>query len=60
MESLIRIPLMAWVFVHVLCVVLYRVKYSSGAHPTSYPTGTRGFFLVSKPAGAWSWPLTPI
>jgi hypothetical protein len=30
----------------------------SGAHPTSYPMGTRGSFPGGKAAGAWSWPLT--
>jgi hypothetical protein len=30
-----------------------------GAHPTSYPMGTRGAFPAGKAAGAWSWPLTP-
>jgi hypothetical protein len=37
-----------------------RVQNGSGAHPTSYPMGTRGSFLGGKAAGAWSWPLTSI
>jgi len=31
-----------------------------GAHPASYPTGTRGSFLGVTATGAWSWPLTSI
>jgi hypothetical protein len=38
----------------------HRVQNGSGAHPASYPTGTRGFFPGSKAAAAWSWPLTSI
>jgi hypothetical protein len=38
----------------------HRVKSGSWAHPASYPMGTRGSFLGSKAAGAWSWPLTCI
>jgi hypothetical protein len=30
----------------------YRVQNSSGAHPASYPMGTRGSFPGSKAAGA--------
>jgi hypothetical protein len=30
----------------------YRVQNGSGAHPASYPMGTRGSFLGGKPAGA--------
>jgi hypothetical protein len=30
----------------------YRVQNGSGAHPASYPMGTRGSFPVSKAAGA--------
>jgi hypothetical protein len=29
-----------------------RVQNSSGAHPASYPVGTRGFFLGSKAVAA--------
>jgi hypothetical protein len=36
----------------------YRVQTGSGAHPASYPMGTRGSFRGGKAAGAWSWPLT--
>jgi hypothetical protein len=38
----------------------HRVQNGSGAHPASYPTGTRVSFPGSKAAGAWSWPLTAI
>jgi hypothetical protein len=36
----------------------HRVQNGSGAHPASYPMGTRGSFPGGKAAGAWSWPLT--
>jgi hypothetical protein len=35
----------------------HRVQNGSGAHPASYPMGTRGSFPGGKAAGAWSWPL---
>jgi hypothetical protein len=35
----------------------HRVHNGSGAHPASYPMGTRGSFPGGKAAGAWSWPL---
>jgi hypothetical protein len=38
----------------------HRIQNTSGAHPASYPMGTRGSFCGSKAAGAWSWPLTSI
>jgi hypothetical protein len=38
----------------------HRVQNGSGAHPASYPMGTRGSFPGNKEAGAWSWPLTSI
>jgi hypothetical protein len=38
----------------------HRVQTCSGAHPASYPMGTRGFFSGSKATGAWSWPLSSI
>jgi hypothetical protein len=38
----------------------HHVQNGSGAHPDSYPVGTRGSFLGGKVARAWSWPLTPI
>jgi hypothetical protein len=38
----------------------HRVQTGSGAHPASYPMGTRGSFPVGKAAGPWSWPLTSI
>jgi hypothetical protein len=37
-----------------------RVQNGSGAHPASYPMGTRGFFPGNKAAGAWIWPFTSI
>jgi hypothetical protein len=43
---------MAW-----LCLPLI---LRSGAHPASYPMGTRVSFPGGKAAGAWSWPLTSI
>jgi hypothetical protein len=36
----------------------HRVQNGSGAHPASYPRGTRGSFPGGKAAGAWSWPFT--
>jgi hypothetical protein len=36
------------------------VQNCSGAHPASYPMGTRDSFPVGKAAGAWRWPLTSI
>jgi hypothetical protein len=33
---------------------LHRVQNSFGAHPASYPVGTRGSFPGGKAAGAWS------
>jgi hypothetical protein len=38
----------------------HRVQNGSGAHPASYPVGTRGCFPGAKAGGAWSWPLTSI
>jgi hypothetical protein len=38
----------------------HRVQNGSGAHPVSYPMGTRGSFPGGKAAEAWSWPLTSI
>jgi hypothetical protein len=38
----------------------HRVQNGSGAHPASYPMGTRGSFPGGKVAGTWSWPLTCI
>jgi hypothetical protein len=38
----------------------HRVQNGSGAHPASYPMGTRSSFPGGKAAGAWSWPLTSI
>jgi hypothetical protein len=32
----------------------HRVKNGSGAHPASYPMGTRGSSPGGKAAGAWS------
>jgi hypothetical protein len=36
------------------------VQNGSGAHPASYPVGTRSSFPGGKAAGAGSWPLTSI
>jgi len=33
---------------------------TAGAHPASYPTGTRDSFPGGETAEAWSWPLTSI
>jgi hypothetical protein len=38
----------------------HRVQTGSGAHPASYPMGTRCSFPGCKAAEAWSWPLTSI
>jgi hypothetical protein len=38
----------------------HRVQTGSGAYPASYIMGTRGSFLGSKAAGAWSWPFISI
>jgi hypothetical protein len=40
--------------------VHHRVQNGSGAHPASYPMGTRGSFPGGKATGSWSWPLTSI
>jgi hypothetical protein len=32
----------------------HRLQNGSGAHPASYPMGTRGSFPGGKAAGAWS------
>jgi hypothetical protein len=37
-----------------------RVQNGSGAHPASYPMGTRGSFSGGKATWAWSWLLTSI
>jgi hypothetical protein len=34
-----------------------RVHTGCGAHPSTYPMGTRGSLRGGKSAGAWSWPL---
>jgi len=36
------------------------IQTNSGAHPDSYPMGTRGSFPKVKLVGAWRWPLTSI
>jgi len=36
----------------------HRDQTGSGAHLTSYPMGTWGFFPGGKAAASWSWPLT--
>jgi hypothetical protein len=38
----------------------HRVQNGFGAHPASYPMGTRGTSPGGKAAGAWSLPLTSI
>jgi hypothetical protein len=38
----------------------HHIQNISGAHPASYPMGTRGSFPGVRAAGAWSWPLTSI
>jgi hypothetical protein len=38
----------------------HRVQIGSGAHPATYPMGTRGSFLGGKTAGALSRPLISI
>jgi hypothetical protein len=35
-----------------VCRFHHRVQNGSGAHPASYPMGTRGFFPGNKAAGA--------
>jgi hypothetical protein len=37
----------------------HRVQNGSGAHPASYPMGTRNCFPGGKAAGAWSYTSTP-
>jgi hypothetical protein len=37
----------------------HRVQIGCGAHPGSYPMGTRDSYLGGKAAGAWSWLPTP-
>jgi hypothetical protein len=50
--SRVRFPAGAGNFSH-----HHRIQNGSGAHPASYPMGTRCFL---PGAGAWSWPLTSI
>jgi hypothetical protein len=38
----------------------HRVQNGSGAHPASYPVGTRSSFSGGKASRAWSWPLASI
>jgi hypothetical protein len=45
--SRVRFPAGAWNF-----SLHHRVQKGSGAHPASYPMGTRGSFLGCKAAGA--------
>jgi hypothetical protein len=40
--------------------LLHRVQTGSGAHPTSYPMGTKGIFSGDKDVGAWSWLLISV
>jgi hypothetical protein len=37
----------------------HHIQAGSGAHPASYPMGTRGSFPGDKASRVWSWPLTP-
>jgi hypothetical protein len=37
----------------------HHIQTSSGAHPASYPMGTKGSFPRGKAAGAWSYTSTP-
>jgi hypothetical protein len=39
--------------------LLHVVQTGSGAHPASYPMGTRGSFLGGKAAEAWSYNSPP-
>jgi hypothetical protein len=38
----------------------YSAQTGSGAHPASYPMGTRSSFPGGKAVRAWNWPLTSI
>jgi len=38
----------------------HRFQTGSGAHPASYPMGTRVSIPGGKAAGSWSWPLASI
>jgi hypothetical protein len=38
--------------------LLHSAQTNSGAHPASYPVGTKGSLPRAKVAGVWSWPLT--
>jgi hypothetical protein len=40
--------------------LLHHIQPSSGAHPASYPMGTRGCFPGGKAVRVWSWQLTSI
>jgi hypothetical protein len=51
--SVVRVPVVAGNF-----SLHHRVQHGSGAHPASYPMGTRGSLPGGKAAGAWIWPLT--
>jgi hypothetical protein len=53
-ESRVRFPAEAGNF-----SLHHRVQNGSGAHPASYPMGTRGSFPGSKAVGAWSYIYTP-
>jgi hypothetical protein len=45
-----------WQEFFLLC---HRVQTGPGAHPASYPGGTRGSLSAGKAVGSWSWLLTP-
>jgi hypothetical protein len=50
----IRVPEEAGTF-----SLYHGVQTASGAHPASYPMGTRSSFSEDKAAEAWSWPHSP-
>jgi hypothetical protein len=52
-DSRVRFPAGAGNF-----CLYHRVQNGSGAHPASYPMGTRGSFSGGRASGAWSWPFT--
>jgi hypothetical protein len=51
----VRVPVVAGNF-----SLYHRVQTGSGAHPASYPMGTRGSFPGGNAASKWSWALTSI
>jgi hypothetical protein len=51
----LKMKILVLVFVQ---YIYNRVQNGSGAHPASYPMGTRGSFPRGKAVGPWSWPFT--